>query len=285
MNLTQQAIDTFHRNGWMVIENVLSPEEVAALNQRSDEIILGEKYPDVSERCIQIEPDVQARIESGEVSRLDAVRTLRGVVPYDDLFQAHMRNANILDAAEALVGPDVCFHGDLLFNKPAKYGSEKPWHQDNASLEVEPASSLVGCWVALDDADVENGCMRFLPGSHTWGLLPHVRDRFGTCVDLPVLVEELRRRNLVAPAAGRDAATDEELREVVRMAEIAQPLRAGSCLFQHNLVLHNTAPNRSQRRRRSLTTWYVNAHSRHAAHPDIKPDWPLVRGQGTAEGQ
>ena len=80
MGITQQAMDAFHRNGWLVVEDVLSSDEVAALHQRAEEIILGEKFPEISARCIQIEPDAQEQIESGEVSRLDAVRTLRGVV-------------------------------------------------------------------------------------------------------------------------------------------------------------------------------------------------------------
>jgi ectoine hydroxylase-related dioxygenase (phytanoyl-CoA dioxygenase family) len=280
MGITQQQADTFHRNGWLAVEGLLSPEEVAALNRRADDIILGEKFPEISARCVQIEPDVKEQIDAGKARSADAVRTLRGTARHDDLFQAHVRNPKILDIVEALIGPEICFFGDLLFNKPAVYGSEKPWHQDNASLGIEPASSLIGCWVALDDADVENGCMRFVPGSHTWGLLQHERDPFGSHVELPALVEELRRRRLVGPGEGRDA----ELREVVQAVEVAQPVRAGGCLFQSSLVLHNTAPNRSNRRRRSLTSWYVNAHSRYARNPDRKPDWALVRGRRTDEG-
>jgi hypothetical protein len=103
----EQQVETYNQNGWVVVEDLLSSEEVAVLSQRADEIILGEKFPEVSVQCVQIEPDMKEQIEAGMIPRTEAIRTLRGVAEHDDLFHTHVRNEKILDIAQAIVGPDA----------------------------------------------------------------------------------------------------------------------------------------------------------------------------------
>ena len=95
-------------------------------------------------------------------------------------------------------------------------------------------------------------------------------------VELPVLVRELTERHYVEGVSDPDAASEDELRRIVESAEVVQPVSAGSCLFSSSLVLHSTAPNQSQRRRRSAASWYVNANSRYR-NPDREVEWPRVR--------
>lgn len=72
----------------------------------------------------------------------------------------------ILDMVNQLIGPDVILWGTTIFGKPAGVGKETPWHQDGDYYPIRPLETLT-IWMALDDATTENGCMRFIPGSHS----------------------------------------------------------------------------------------------------------------------
>ena len=73
----------------------------------------------------------------------------------------------------SLIGPDLKIYVDQTLCKPPKVGSAKPPHQDSAYWTNIDPPSLVICWMPLDDATEENGCMRFIPGSHQLGVIEH----------------------------------------------------------------------------------------------------------------
>src|SRR5438309_968787 len=70
--------------------------------------------------------------------------------------------------------PNVRLYHDQGRYKPALHGDEVPWHQDNGYWKLEPPGAA-SCWIALDDATLENGCMWVIPGSHLVGDAPHQR--------------------------------------------------------------------------------------------------------------
>ena len=79
----------------------------------------------------------------------------------------------ILDLVEQILGPDVILWGSQVFCKPAQVGREVPWHQDGEYWPIRPLATC-SVWIALDPATPENGCMRYLPGSHAVGsAYPH----------------------------------------------------------------------------------------------------------------
>src|SRR5207244_2165335 len=84
----------------------------------------------------------------------------------------------VLDAVEELIGPDILLLGSHFFCKyPAEERGERfvAWHQDVTYWGLEPPFAL-SAWVAIDDADEANGCMRAIPGSHRAGVLTHGTD-------------------------------------------------------------------------------------------------------------
>lgn len=74
-------------------------------------------------------------------------------------------HADILDMVADLIGDDIILWGTTVFGKPAHKGKATPWHQDGQYWPMRPLASC-SAWIAIDDVDTENGCMRVIPGSH-----------------------------------------------------------------------------------------------------------------------
>ncbi len=80
----------------------------------------------------------------------------------------------ILDLVESLIGPDIILWGSQVFCKPAATGMEVPWHQDGEYWPIRPLATC-SVWIAIDNVSIENGAMRYIPGSHrARQLFPHV---------------------------------------------------------------------------------------------------------------
>ena len=123
------------------------------------------------------------------------------------------RNARRI-AARCSTSPeaDVESWGHLHLQAAASRGSTIPWHQDEAYWEPSLSYHAVGAWMPLDDVDVDNGCLWFVPGSHRGEVLPHhhlgddpavhileLVDRVDTSAAVPVPMPR-RRRELPPPA-------------------------------------------------------------------------------------
>ena len=138
----------------------------------------------------------------------------------------------MLDAVVDLIGPQVSLYHSKLLMKAANDGSAIPWHQDYAYWKQEGNQPLmVNCMVAIDGADVRNGCTQFVGGSHAWGLQEHEREQTSFGVFLPGHYQE------------RDDATPVEM-------------EPGDAVFFNALVIHGSAPNTSGRSRRINTFAY-----------------------------
>ncbi|WP_372629557.1 phytanoyl-CoA dioxygenase family protein [Cohnella sp.] len=94
-----------------------------------------------------------------------------------DVFQRHPEFHNwaklpsVLDQLENVIGPDIFLYENSLLYKPKGKKNGVPWHQDFISRAHEPIKYIV--WVAIDDAKIENGCLKVIPGSHKNGLYPY----------------------------------------------------------------------------------------------------------------
>ena len=131
--------------------------------------------------------------------------------------------------ASQLLEGAVRFWHDQLFCKPAQHGGVVAWHQDYSYwTRTQPMAHLT-CWIGLDDADRDNGCLQYIPGSHRWPLLP-----------------------ITGLAGGMDS-----IREVLTAEQLAQfqptaiELKKGQCAFHHPLMVHGSFENRTDRPRRA----------------------------------
>jgi phytanoyl-CoA hydroxylase len=97
-------------------------------------------------------------------------------VARDPVFHEFATRSAVTDLmAELIGGGDVdCFLSQFIFKNPGAWG--QPWHQDSWYFRFEPARPVVGVWLAVTEATLENGCLHVLPGSHTEPIHEHVPD-------------------------------------------------------------------------------------------------------------
>jgi len=247
IQLTSEQLDSYARDGYVVVEDLLTQAEVGALRERIHEYTHGGKPWEGIK--VQIEP----RIERGELSVAhpgDGVRKIDFLVQHDDLFRQLGLHENIVGIVEQILGPDLKLFRNSLLLKPPEVGSVKGMHQDSPYWPIEPME-LCSCWFALDDATPENGTMAVIPGAHKRGALPHVH-------------------------VTDDFVVDERYYDMADT--VVTPIRAGGGLFFHSLLPHYTAPNRSDKWRRAIALSYMSAHSKYTGEGE-SPVYFSVKGQ------
>src|SRR5262249_472942 len=96
-----------------------------------------------------------------------------GLAKYEPELQDCLYRANALAIAIQLLGPETRFTGDHPILNPALYGAPTPWHQDEAYWGSDFEYNALSVWMPLQEANLENGCMQFIPGSHRMEVQPH----------------------------------------------------------------------------------------------------------------
>ncbi len=133
----------------------------------------------------------------------------------------------LMAIARQLIGDDIILWGTTLFGKPPHNGKETPWHQDGEYYPIKPLETLT-MWMPLDDVTVDNGPMKFIPGSHT----PHelFSHSWKDGNDKTI--------NLITDSKHFDEASAEPL-----------IIRAGQVSFHDVYMIHGSNANRTDKRR------------------------------------
>ncbi len=139
----------------------------------------------------------------------------------------------VLDYVQDLVGPNIICWATHYFCKLPGDGKGVSWHQDCSYWPLTP-SKTVTVWLAIDDVDTENGCMRVIPRSHLSG---HLSFRESDPMERNVLTQ-----------------TIEGAERFGKPADII--LKAGEFSMHSDLLVHGSLPNMSTRRRCGLTLRY-----------------------------
>ena len=138
--------------------------------------------------------------------------------------------AFVKPASQLLGDKSVRFWHDQLFCKPAGHGGVVAWHQDYSYwIRTVPMQHLT-CWIGLDDASTENGCLNYIPGSHHWGLLK----RLELGGEMDALFEQLTKE------------------QRAKVKPVPMELKKGYACFHHPLMVHGSFANKSKRSRRAL---------------------------------
>lgn len=241
----------YEENGYLIVEDVLSENELHALRRACDEI---------EERAQSLEtrtPSLKPRILPSGRRVVDVVKG--AVLQHSEFFKA-CTHEKVLDAVEMLIGPNIQHHHSKLNWKPplppesAAYGWNIDWHQDYCFFP-HTNYDLLATAVYLDDSNDENGCMVVVPGSHKRGPLNHMRDgQFSGACQEPRHFGDASRWRTVC-------------------------VRAGGISIHHGLLLHSSRPNLSARARRALFTQYRSADNAQVAGRTSHIGWGFtVRG-------
>ena len=213
--LSREQLESYNRDGYVKGIRVFSSEEMAEHRRYFDALL------------------ARVMAEGGSSYSISTAHLKYG--PVYDLI-THPR---IVACVRDILGDDVVGWGSHYFCKMPHDGKVVPWHQDASYWPLTP-SKTVTVWLAIDDADVENACMRFIPGSHHKGHLTY----------------ELKEESA-------DAVLNQE---VVNALDFGEPvnveLRAGEISMHNDLLLHGSEANESERRRCGLTLRYCAADVR-----------------------
>jgi hypothetical protein len=145
------------------------------------------------------------------------------------------RHPKLLDAVEALIGPDILLWDSAYVIKEAGNAKKVSWHQDLTYWGLS-SDQLVTAWVALSPATLESGCMQFWPGSHRNGKIAH-RDTYAE--------DNILHRGQTVEA------------EIPEEALFTAALRPGQASLHHGWLMHGSGPNSSGDRRIGLTLQYL----------------------------
>jgi phytanoyl-CoA hydroxylase len=237
--LTPQQVQLFHQNGYLRLDQLLSPEEVGSLKECLDELLRGRvQWP---ARCFQTLDASRYKAPSG-APMPEGIQLPAG---QDPRFRAIAEHPLLVAATQALIGPNVTRYTDQVILKTPGISPATFFHQDGFYWRNTPEKT-VNCWIALDDAGLGNGCLCFLPGSHRLGLQEHER-----YFDEPALHN------------GETGEPFQRLRipldRVDFSREVAEPVRAGGCLFFLKYTWHRSDPKRSAQQRRAYAVAYHDA--------------------------
>lgn len=165
----------------------------------------------------------------------------------------------VLDLVSPLLGPDLALFSSHFICKPAGVGRRVPWHEDSAYWKtmLNPME-VVTVWLAIDDSDPANGCMRVIPGTHTGGYSQY------RAVD------------------GKANVFQSEIVAVDETKAVDFTLSAGQASLHDGRLVHGSNANTSDRRRCGYTMRYISSATRfnHTDYP--MHQIYLARGQDRA---
>jgi ectoine hydroxylase-related dioxygenase (phytanoyl-CoA dioxygenase family) len=243
--LTDEQVRFFHENGYLAGVRVLTDAQVSALGKELEALM------DPAHPGHQLFYEFHSN-ESTDPSTVlfHSLGAWRAAPGFHDLL---WNPAVVVPASQLLDGP-VRFWHDQLFCKPSRHGGVVAWHQDYSYwTRTEPMAHLT-CWIALDDATVENGCLQYVPGSHRWDLLPK-----------PALAGTMD--------AIQSVLSDEQK---AAFAPVAVELPRGFAAFHHPLMLHGSSANQSDRQRRGAVINVVRDGVRSATNDPLLTGVPPV---------
>ncbi len=211
--LNAQEIAAYRQDGIVVPRQGLAPPTVTMLQAKLDSFLKKQGITDAD-----YVPDIIER---------DPGWLAIGVLP------------EILDAVAQLIGEDIIIWGSALFCKAGKGGRATPWHQDGHYWPIRPLETVTA-WIAIDDVNVENSCLRVIPGSH--------RERVSYSHDVDnsdaIILNQVLRPEHLLSAPPRDIE-----------------LKPGMFSIHDVYLIHGANPNNSGKRRAGMVFRYMPATS------------------------
>jgi len=222
--VTNEHVESYRRDGFVVIEDVLSDREVDRLRQVTDALVNASRDITDHDEVYDLEPNH---------SPIDPrVRRIKQPHKLDPAFSALVNHPKIIQVLQKLMHPHIRFDVSKLNLKSAGYGAAVEWHQDWA-FYPHTNDDLAAVGVMMDDMLLENGPLLCIPRSHRGSIFNHHDDSGYFC-----------------------GAIDPSRNEIDFDSAEACIGRAGSISIHHVRTVHGSAVNSSTRPRRLLLLQY-----------------------------
>ncbi|MCX5662553.1 MAG: phytanoyl-CoA dioxygenase family protein [Planctomycetota bacterium] len=225
----QTIVETYNREGFVVVPNVIDKDLVGEAGQHVEWLM--KKHPNTRPEALG-----------------------HTLVAQDPFWVRLVSDDRLLDVVERFVGPNIGLFAAHYISKPPRDGQPVLWHQDGSYWPLSPME-VITIWLAVDDSDRENGCMRVIPRTQ------HSK------------LEKILPRNDIPNALS--SGMDESLVDESKAVDII--LKAGDVSVHHPNLVHGSEANNSARRRAGLTIRYIPTTTRITQTP-----WPcpfLFRGK------
>ena len=243
--VSSEELARWHRDGYLIREDVFTVEENDALRQVAEDVVNGTRaFP-------ADHADRNALVDDGKEERpgIYAMHKIHHPSCYLTEFLVRVRDERLTDPLLDLLGPDILGINNLFIWKAPEIGLGFPWHQDKFYFGRRfRTETTVGTWTAIDRADRENVCLYVIPGSHKWDICEH-DDLEGS---------HQKEFKLARGVRDEDGIPVEVL--------------PGAVIWFHSHLLHKSTHNHSQRFRRSFVSHYLSAQAEWAG--------PEVAGRG-----
>ncbi|MFM1850899.1 MAG: hypothetical protein RIS54_583 [Verrucomicrobiota bacterium] len=230
--LTPAQIAQFQSQGYLRGAKVLDDDQVETLRAEIERVIVDRDRDDIPQPvlCHNFTHDENAPVWQ-IVNIWEASPAFKGLI----------HNRQIAEEMAQLTGAtELRIWHDQIQYKPASRGGVNMWHQDAPLWPIIAPMTEVTAWVALDDVDVDNGCMSMVPGSHLWGdHMDHLRTWKDFVKDVP--------------------AEFEGHKVEVKFC----PVKKGEVHFHHSLTWHGSHANTSGRPRRAIALHYMTGETRY----------------------
>ncbi len=224
--ISDAQVEYYRENGFIVVPDVLSAEEVAELRRVTEGFV--EQSREVSEHTPLYD------LEDGHAADAPKVRRLKTPHAFHDAYGDMVRHPRIVEVLVRLIGPNVRFQTSKLNMKAAAGGAPVEWHQDWA-FYPHTNDDLLAVGIMIDEMTLENGALRIVPGSHRGPTYDH-HAQGSFC------------------GAINDAAADP-----IYCAAVPLTGTAGSITVHHVRAVHGSLPNLSSGNRRFLLQQYSAA--------------------------
>ena len=255
--LSTEQVDAFWRDGVVVAEDAVTPEQLAALRAVFDGWV-DESRAHAEDYGETVDGRARFDLQPGHGPETPGLRRVQSPEEVSEVYAGVMREAATVDMVTDLIGPNLRFHHGKVNSKLPGTATQVKFHQD---FPFQPMSNddIITCLLFLDDVTLENGPLEVVPGSHRGPLYPHWHGgRFTGAVAEEVTAE-------VAPKA------------------VPCTGKAGSVCLMHSSLLHGSAPNLSDGPRTLYITTYY-AEDAVELSPNALPSTlthELVRGEVT----
>ena len=257
--LTDTQMRHYRDCGYLVVEDLIGPADCRKLIDHARAVVEGR----VSTRGeVWMEEEAIERSLITDATRFDYLFKIGHQMHHaPGPFREYATLPRLKEMLTQLIGPNVKCVQSMFIDKPPDTGTGQPYHQDAWYLKTKP-DTLMALWLALEDADHDNGCLAVIPGSHADPIHP---------VEEPS--DPMQAKIFCITAVGAK-----------ERPEVEVPLKAGSGVFFTGHVLHRSGNNRSSRHRRAYVLHYADARSKWLSDPQARNPHLLVAGREYSKG-